>query len=264
MKIEKVNENQIRCTLTKADLAARQLKLSELAYGTEKAKDLFRDMMQQANMKFGFEAEDIPLMIEAIPLSGDCIVLIITKVEDPEELDTRFSKFAPSLQDTDESLEEFISELPDRADEILDLFRKVQNSHLAKHAEQPAKLQEELTEETAHEEVSNMEPEKDITKLVSFSSLLTLSGLTRMLDSFYHGNNTLYKNPENNHYYLVISQSGHKAEDFNRLCNILSEHGHMEHYSNAHEAYMQEHFKLILKDNAIHGLSVMEINAQNK
>ena len=48
MKIEKLNENQIRCTLTHADLAARHLKLSELAYGTEKAKSLFRDMMQQA------------------------------------------------------------------------------------------------------------------------------------------------------------------------------------------------------------------------
>ena len=61
MKLEKVNENQIRCTLTKADLADRQLKLSELAYGTEKAKNLFRDMMQQASYEFGFEAEDIPL-----------------------------------------------------------------------------------------------------------------------------------------------------------------------------------------------------------
>ena len=28
MKIEKLNENQIRCTLTHADLAARHLKLS--------------------------------------------------------------------------------------------------------------------------------------------------------------------------------------------------------------------------------------------
>ena len=35
MKIEKLNENQIRCTLTRADLAERQLQLSELAYGTE-------------------------------------------------------------------------------------------------------------------------------------------------------------------------------------------------------------------------------------
>ena len=38
MKIEKLNDNQIRCTLTPADLADRHLKLSELAYGTEKPK----------------------------------------------------------------------------------------------------------------------------------------------------------------------------------------------------------------------------------
>ena len=43
-------------------------------------------MMQQVAYECGFE-EDIPLMIEAIPLNAECIVLI-TKVEDPEELDT--------------------------------------------------------------------------------------------------------------------------------------------------------------------------------
>ena len=58
MKIEKVNENQIRCTLTREDLASRELKISELAYGTEKAKSLFRDMMQQANFEFGFTPVD--------------------------------------------------------------------------------------------------------------------------------------------------------------------------------------------------------------
>ena len=33
--------------------------------------------MQQAAYEFGFEAEDIPLMIEAIPLSADTIILIL-------------------------------------------------------------------------------------------------------------------------------------------------------------------------------------------
>ena len=69
MKIEKINENQIRCTLTRADLEDRHLKISELAYGTEKAKSLFHDMMQQAAFELGFEADDLPLMIEAIPSS---------------------------------------------------------------------------------------------------------------------------------------------------------------------------------------------------
>ena len=37
MKIERLNENQIRCTLNKEDLVNREIKLSELAYGTDKA-----------------------------------------------------------------------------------------------------------------------------------------------------------------------------------------------------------------------------------
>lgn len=37
MKIEKLNENQIRCTLTAEDLASMKLKLSELAYGSKRA-----------------------------------------------------------------------------------------------------------------------------------------------------------------------------------------------------------------------------------
>ena len=123
MKIEKINDNQIRCTLTKADLEDRQIRLSELAYGTEKAKDLFRDMMQQANYEFGFEADNIPLMIEAIPVSADSIILIITKVEDPEELDTRFSKFTPfggPAGDNAQPPLEF-----EGADDIIDVFQKI-------------------------------------------------------------------------------------------------------------------------------------------
>lgn len=124
MKIEKINDNQIKCTLNKSDLASRQIKLSELAYGSEKAKSLFRDMMQQASCELGFEAEDIPLMIEAIPVSGDCIVLLITKVEDPEELDTRFSKFAPAVDDIEEIDDQ--SKLPSPGG-ILDMLGQVKD-----------------------------------------------------------------------------------------------------------------------------------------
>ena len=41
MKIEKINENKIRCFLTRDDLENRHIKLSEIAYGTEKARSLF-------------------------------------------------------------------------------------------------------------------------------------------------------------------------------------------------------------------------------
>ena len=64
-------------------------------------------------------------MIEAIPLNSDCIVLIITKVEDPEELDTRFSKFAPSVRD-DDSLDDMDSGFEMKAQTMFsDLFKRI-------------------------------------------------------------------------------------------------------------------------------------------
>ena len=101
MRIERINENQIRCTLSNFDLSVRDLNLSELAYGSEKARSLFREMIQRASNEVGFDAEDIPLMVEAIPLANESVMLIISKIEDPEELDTRFSKFSPVDEEED-------------------------------------------------------------------------------------------------------------------------------------------------------------------
>lgn len=120
MKLEKLSDTQIRCTLSKEDLSQRQLHLSELAYGSEKAKELFRDMMQQASIELGFEADNIPLMIEAIPISNDCLVLVVTKVEDPDELDTRFSRF--SKINMDDSFDEDFSDIDDTDFEEMDFL----------------------------------------------------------------------------------------------------------------------------------------------
>ena len=123
MKIERINDNQIRCTLNHFDLSVRNLNLTELAYGSEKAKNLFREMIQKASNEVGFEAEDIPLMVEAIPLSGESVMLVITKMEDPEELDTRFSKFSPMSEDEDSFLDDLASELLEGADGLMQFLK---------------------------------------------------------------------------------------------------------------------------------------------
>ena len=124
MKIERINENQIRCTLTSFDLSVRNMNLGELAYGSEKARSLFREMIQKASNEVGFDAEDIPLMVEAIPLSNESVMLVITKIEDPEELDTRFSKFSPLSEDEQEGLYNSItSEFLEGADGLMEFLK---------------------------------------------------------------------------------------------------------------------------------------------
>ena len=68
MKIERINENQIRCTLSSFDLSVRDLNLGELAYGSEKAKKLFREMIQKASNEVGFEAVRSPTKVLCLSL----------------------------------------------------------------------------------------------------------------------------------------------------------------------------------------------------
>lgn len=251
MKIEKINDNQIRCTLTREDLASRELKLSELAYGSEKAKSLFREMMQQASYEYGFEANDIPLMIEAIPMSADSIILIITKVEDPEELDTRFAKFAP---DFDEDSSDFspTSLKLEGADDILNLFRKIrdaQQSLASKAAEKEAAKTEEPGKKEAAEEAI------ELSRLYGFEHLDDVISVSAVLKEQYQGENALYRLPGNGEYRLVISKSGHTPEEFNRICNTVSEYGWVLKYSAGTEAYLLEHASTIIGAHALQKLS---------
>ena len=271
MKIEKLSENQIRCTLNKSDLAARQLKISELAYGSEKAKKLFQDMMQQASYEFGFEAEDIPLMIEAIPVSADCIVLIVTKVDDPEELDTRFSKFAAGTDETAPSQTEGPSVTG--ADDILDLFQKLCEGRLKKpvasseknktedSSDRKTKIQPDTAEthsdtEAAENNIAQTRP--DLTRIFTFSSLDTVIRAALALNGWYTGTNTLYKDRETT-YVLILHQSGMNPEDFNRVCNMLSEYGTGKACTAATEAYFKEHGEILIADQALQQLLLLNV-----
>lgn len=242
MKIEKLNENQIRCTLTHADLAERHLKLSELAYGTEKAKSLFRDMMQQASFDFGFEAEDIPLMIEAIPASADSIVLIITKVEDPEELDTRFSKFT-SAGDADGKTREPLSKLED-AEEFMDLLNKVKDAASS-------------VEKSASRKTDSAEPTPIPVKLFSFETIDLVICAARLIAPMYQGANTLYRDSANDMYLLALTPSEHTKQEFSKVCNMLSEFGAQEKASASVLAFLEEHCEITIAADAIQKLSAL-------
>ena len=63
MRIEKISDKQIRCTLTQADLQNHHINIGELAYGSEKARSLFQEMLSQASREFNFHAENMQMRL---------------------------------------------------------------------------------------------------------------------------------------------------------------------------------------------------------
>ena len=243
MKIEKVNENQIRCTLTKQDLADRQINLRELAYGSEKAKGLFHDMIQQANYEFGFDVSDNPLMVEAIPLSSESLVLLITKVEYPEELDTRFSQFTEAGDEELFSNTGAVGNVERKgADDILELFQKIREAKASPESEnaQQTEAPEEVPEVPA-----------DLTKMFEFTTIDQVERLAHVLVNYYNGRNDLFKNEKKNRFYLVIHKDDHTPEEFNKVCNIICEYAQQKNYNPAVGAYFAEHGNKITGPQAL-------------
>ena len=100
-----------------------------------------------------------------------------------------------------------------------------------------------------------VEPVVDITRLFVFDSLEKISNLARILNGFYNDRNFLYKNPNKNAFYLVLHKGHHSPEDFNKVCNILSEYASTEKYSRASQAYFDEHFLPLIKEQALQVLA---------
>ena len=263
MKIEKVNDRQIRCTLSKKELEQRDLKLTEIAYGNEKVKALFKDMMAAASIQFGFEADDIPLMIEVIPFPDSCVVMI-TKVEDPEELDTRFSKFAPSVQSQEgpiATLTEMFKDIDGKNDELSELFKKLQSKSeelkevkekLEEKQENPAKTSKAKESKGTDSKKEEAELPKELIVYFEFEKINDFIVVSKQLKGFKLGHSNLYKNPKTGKYLLEIDDFGIDRVDFLKVCNIISEFGdNLREIGGMTRFFVKEHFDLVIALNAI-------------
>lgn len=251
MRIERINENSIRCTLTSFDLSIRNVKLAELTYGSEKARTLFREMMQQASHEVGFEAEDTPIMVEAIPMANDSIMLIITKIDDPEELDTRFSRFSPADDDGDSSWGGMPTELLEGADGILNLLG---NPEVLEKLPVAAPSERTPSQSTAPL-MAQSETVPQNTRIYQFDTLDLVCAAAKEISHIFTGESILYKNPVNEKFYLLLKKETCDELAFSKTCNKLSEYAVRQKYEPATEAYYAEHYEIFVKKNALQALA---------
>lgn len=216
MKIEKISDTQIKFLLTNEDLKEREIKLSELAQGSEKAQAFFRDIMTEAMLDCGFDAGNTPLMIEARPVSMDSVIIIVSKVLQDEGTDKKVSLIPKSLQERKFK--------QDDIKEIKDITNINSNSDT-----------EEIDEENIY--------------LYSFKDFDDIISLSKRINDIYKGSSVLYK--FNDKYYLVLQKSISFADEIEY---IISEYGEKNKSNSISKYYLLEHGEIIIKEKALEKL----------
>ena len=86
MKIEKINDNKIKITLSAKDLADINLDFQSLRHNSPEVQTLFWDMMKLAESEHGFTASNCQLFIEAASVTNGNFIVTITKLNDVSAL----------------------------------------------------------------------------------------------------------------------------------------------------------------------------------
>ena len=237
MKIEKIDDNSIKCTLSSLDLSSRNLNLRDMTYGSQAAKRLFNEMMQKAKEEVGFSIENTPLMIEAVPLQGGAVQLIISKVDDPEELDTRFSKFSAVGSGQNGWISELATQILEGAQGLMKQLKETE--------EEPGVAEEK--KESGDEGI----------RLYRFRTLDRVIDAAKAVSYCDLGANSLYKAEDKKGYYVSLHSKGDDIDSLNRAANLLLEYGERVNGGSATEAYYKEHMEQLIQENALQKLKTV-------
>lgn len=226
MKMELIGENQIKIELTKEDLIERDIKITELAYGGDKARELFREIMEIANEEYGFDVDNVPIMVEAMPLSLEKISILVTKVTDPDELEEKLKKVPKEqvFKPVDKTFDEIKKKIVDARKETLE------------------KIEEKYKDNNI--------------VIFSFDDLDTCVFVSKRIN-----NNDFSKSAlilDNQKYFLTFEMSKNAEQpQIDKLENILYEYGQKHISTMESKFYLLEHGETIIKKDAVEILSSM-------
>ncbi len=225
MKMEKLNENQLKVDIFKEDLIDRDLNIAEIFYGGDKVRDFFHELMEIAYEEHDFSVNNIPILVEALPMNKDEISLMVTKIVDAEDFQDKLDHVSKD------------------GGMVRDLMSKLV---AAKNSEK---------EKAKEKEIKSMPKSKVIkTKenliIFSFDNIDLVANVSKRIESKFEGTTILYKN-EKKYYLLLETIKSKKIANQDEIENILNEYGDKHISTGESKFYLKEHGEVIIKKDAL-------------
>lgn len=82
MKFNLVNDNKLQIIISKDDMDQRDIRKWDLGPHNPEAQKLFQEILEEAREACGFDVgKDAQLMIEAYPMTGESMLITVTKMQ---------------------------------------------------------------------------------------------------------------------------------------------------------------------------------------
>ena len=257
MNIEPFDSNSMKVTLDSEDLERLGIDLHRDTYGSPKMQQLFRRIKTKLRQEYGFNPENQPLAIEAIPVSVEQLVLNFIPIY-PEDVGSTYAHFS-SIAPEDEEMGLYDS-IPDESDSGLltddddsfgsSRFRENSGSSLFFPPHPPEGVSLRAFEKKDRQDAK---PQALAVSFRSFQEAGTASSL--LPDTADRAESCLFRmgKSQTADSYVLFIRPGNLPDkaDMRRLARTLSEYGRVEVCTDARLDYFLEHGTCLIKSDAI-------------
>lgn len=228
MKIEKISDTQIRCTLTGDDLDSMNIKLTDLILKKDKSRALFEDILETALAEFNFKPGEAPMMIEAMPGDDNSVVLTFTVVD---------GKTTSSLP---------LSSLLGGNDANTNTTPAFDGLVGSENTTVSAGISSSNSDDKISTKGSNT-----ASNIFSFKTMDEVIDIIPVIKNDFNGKSNLHLDHANKLFILSLFQCDSEYDSYYKVCNTLCEFGVLEICNTLSLAYLNEYCQPIVLNNAV-------------
>ena len=216
LKIEKIDENKVRITLTIDELSQREISIKDIEQDSLRAQDLFLDLIEESELNEDFIVDGSQLFVEASSDSNNLFIVTITKIDSIPEL----SKYSNKTTCVKKNVTP---------------YKKMKKEQIRKN-----------------EKINNYSVASSIFKFNSFDNILMLCDKLKLENAFM-GTNSLFKNGAD--YFIIFGNSTIKNAKFLKTFVLLSEFSESYYATDLYKTLIEEKARLIIEKKALQKLS---------
>lgn len=256
MKFKKLDDYTIRCVLSEDDMIENDIEIEDFFSNREKIHHLMETIIDKAKNEVGYEIQEEILSMQVMPLPKNGLAITISGKKDQEisdmlsdvkNLKSILDEVAGEDQEEDsEDISGFMETLDN-----LGLFDAGPPEKKALHKSAEAISNLSVKDTPKKEELKEKADKKDGVRVYRFRSLKDIEGFCSIMQKPKYITSHLYKDNEDNVYYLVLEQGRLTTKSYRMACARVIEFADWVSSEYTGSVFVSEHCELLIKKNAV-------------
>lgn len=247
MDFRKIDDNTVQCRMTEEEMNEYGLQIEDFFTDQEKSRDFLEQIVEMAEEEVGYEVESGMVSMQLMRMPDNSLTITFT-----DRGEDGLQSMLHQIQQLAGMIDEAVNEdNNDSQDQNRDLRKKEIHSP---NTEVDKKKQKEYLKHM--QEIEKLQREKEKRKLNSakvfeFRSFSDLEQFATDYQTNKNISSKVYRDKQAGKYYLLVKKGKLKMEEYQDLCNRLSDYGSLCSEQPFVEQYCKEHFECLIGKHAM-------------